>query len=178
MKHKKGSFAIIEVHMVSTQATIFTEEVKFIFRYSEKNQLTPHKFCSELRNKNIIHQGFQCGILNEEVGIGKKDSVINHLYRIKDFKTISPAEDFERYLNQDGFYNLLFHLILGWHHQLEDWKKYETFSVEQAIEKLKKDSQYYEALTTKPMRDADPRDYIIKRSGWMMAGHFGAKTGG
>ena len=164
--------------MTPVQAFAFNKEIMFFCKYNESRALSFLKFCAELRNRIIIHQGFQFKVLDEGKRINKNDLVINHLYLIKNLKAFSPGGADEHTFNQDGLFNLIFHLILGWHRQLEEWTKIEKDTVENVFKKLKKETQYYEALTTMPIRDADPRDYIIKRSGWILPGHFGAKSGG
>ena len=178
MKRKKEPPIIIQVEMVPVQQALAVKEVTFRSNFNEKRDISYLNFCSELKSSNVIHNYIGFGIYGMSSPINKEDNIMNHLYRVKKMTVTRSLEEDNQPSGQDGLFNLLFHLILGWHRQLEDWKKYESLSVEDVVRKLKNDSQYYEDKTTRPFRDADPRDYIVKRSGWIMPGHFGAKSGG
>ena len=178
MLAKKESPIVIHVEMHPVRESLSAPKVNFQCSFNEKTALSFLSFCSELRSRNVIrdYAGYEIfGVRNK---MDKKENIMNHLYRIKKIAAARSADEAGQKYDQDGLFNLLFHLILGWHRQLEDLKRWEPLSIEEVVLKLQKDTQYYEALTTKPVRDADPRDYIIKRSGWILPGHFGAKSGG
>ena len=49
----------------------------------------------------------------------------------------------------------------------------------QEIEKhIRGNAKWTEFMKSKPERDQDPRDYMVRRSGWILPGHFGGKSGG
>ena len=178
MPQKKEPPIVIHVEMHPVRESLSAPKVNFQCRFNDKSALSFLNFCSELRSRNVIHNYVGYEIFGLRNKVDKKENIMNHLYRIKKITAArSTYETGQRY-DQDGLFNLLFHLILGWHRQLEDLNKWGPFSIEEVVFKLQKDTQYYDALTTRPVRDANPGDYIIKRSGWILPGHFGAKTGG
>jgi hypothetical protein len=178
MRRKNEPHIIIHVEMVPVQQTLMEKAVNFRSKFNEKRDISFLNFCSELRNKNVIHDYIGYGIGGFKSEINKKENIMNHLYRIKKITATRSFEEDGQPFGQDGLLNLLFHLILGWHRQLEDWKKIESLTVGEVVLGLKNEPQYYESKTTRPVKEADPRDYIVKRSGWIMPGHFGAKSGG
>jgi len=178
MRKKNEPHIIIHVEMVPVQQSLMGKAVNFRSKFNEKRDISFLNFCSELRNKNVIHNYIGYGIGGFKSEIDKKENIMNHLYRIKKITASRSLEEDGQPFGQDGLLNLLFHLILGWHRQLEDWKRIESLSVGEVVQGLKNDTQYYESRTTRLDRESDPRDYIIKRSGWILPGHFGAKSGG
>ena len=178
MRIKKEPPIIIHVEMVPVQQTLMEKAVNFRSKFNEKRDISFLNFCSELRSRNVIHDYIGFGLYGFRSAINKNDNIMNHLYHVKKITATRSLDENDQPFGQDGLFNLLFHLILGWHRQLENWKKIESLTVGEVVLGLKNDTHYYESKTTRPVKEADPRDYIVKRSGWIMPGHFGAKSGG
>lgn len=140
--------------------------------------------CNELRGR-IIMVGHPLG--DDSLGIrdlsalDQGQNVVSCLYKVEkihDVRSILNTANSPANPSTELFLNLLIHLFFGWHRQIEALQDLESLSIREVLEKLKDDRQYYELLTSRNVREVNPFEYFIKRSGWMLPGHFGAKSGG
>lgn len=179
MKKDSEELILIHVELDPVLASVNPEKIQFCSKFNEKaSAISFLKLCKELRNRHVIHNFLGTSTFGFSGGVNREDNLMTHLFSIERITASKMVSEPPHPFYQDGLLNLLFHLMVGWHRQLDRWSELKNLSVKEVIKLLKPDTQYFEHLTTRPVRDCDPREYIVKRSGWILPGHFGGKSGG
>jgi len=179
MKKSAEDLILIHVQLEPVMTSVNPESIQFCSKFNEKvSSISFLNLCTELRGRCVINKFLGPAVFGFIGGVDREDSLMAHLFRVKQIVASKMLPESPYPLSQDGLLNLLFHLMVGWHRRLEAWDVLKNLSVKEAIKRLKCDTQYFDHLTTRPIRDSDPREYIVKRSGWIFPGHFGAKFGG
>ena len=146
------------------------------------DKIKPLEYCAGIKNGFFIRNyfGFEDGARYE-----KESLFLPRVLRPSYIKIEIGAKD-QAPTNESILLDVSIQCYLGIHVSVKalverptsEVNNLETATKQEIDKHIRGNAEWAEFMKSGPKREQDPRDYMIRRSGWIMPGHFGAKSGG
>jgi hypothetical protein len=146
------------------------------------DKIKPLEYCAGIKNGFFIRNyfGFENGTRFE------KDSLFFPRLLKPSYIKIEIGPKGQATANESVLLDVSIQYYLGIHASVKalienrksEITKLETATMQEIEKHIRGNAEWTEFMKSKPERDQDPRDYMVRRSGWILPGHFGGKSGG